>query len=190
MHVQLPEAQLKIVAVPRGHRKHTSANNYPFTSSVFVPFEPRELSYLGLVHRSLHTLTIFFLQMGNVFGERFPEAQVITSEFVDYVDEGETIKQEKVVGAEAAEGQDGSVGGDNGGGKGSAVGTIVFNAVFGNVWDQMEALERAATLLEVCILCFQRLGSCGASRSGSVASKTQQELVHGVAVWNEARRSR
>lgn len=111
--------------------------------------------------------------MGTVFKERFPEAEVITAEFVNYADEylslGERLSAAAAAAAaseaskagspepagnnateEGAEGADKEVGSTK---KAVDVGTVVFNAVFGNLWDQGAALERAAAILEVRVAC-------------------------------------
>lgn len=101
--------------------------------------------------------------MGTVFKQRFPRSEIITAEFVNYADEFVTLRQRLAAAAAAAKkngagGQDGADNREEGPkGKGKEagpetarrVGTVVFNSVFGNLFDQGTALERAAALLEV-----------------------------------------
>lgn len=104
--------------------------------------------------------------MGVVFKERFPSSEIITAEFVNYADEVVSLRQRLATAAAAAAAT--AKGNAEAGGQQSAakteeevrtdkaderrargVGTVVFNAVFGNLWDQGAALERAAAILEV-----------------------------------------
>lgn len=103
--------------------------------------------------------------MGVVFKERFPKSEIITAEFVNYADEVVSLRQRLATAAAAAAAaakRAEEVGGegatkteeDSGKDKGDeqrarGVGTVVFNAVFGNLWDQGAALEHAAAILEV-----------------------------------------
>ena len=104
--------------------------------------------------------------MGVVFKERFPKSEIITAEFVNYADEVVSLRRRLAAAAAALAAVAKSA--EQEGGESSAtktreesrkdedeerrargVGTVVFNAVFGNLWDQGAALERAAAILEV-----------------------------------------
>eukprot|EP00752_Nemacystus_decipiens_P002591 g2424.t1 len=104
-------------------------------------------------------------EMGIVFKERFPKSEIITAEFVNYADEVVALRQRLAAAAAAAvaaaakraeeEGDERATAtaeedrkdeGDEQRARG--VGTVVFNSVFGNLWDQGAALERAAAILE------------------------------------------
>ncbi|CAM9512898.1 unnamed protein product [Ectocarpus sp. 4 AP-2014] len=100
-------------------------------------------------------------EMGVVFKERFPESEIITAEFVNYADEFVSLRERLSAIAAAGDGAAAAKAGEAGGegAKGAAkaadeedeaggVGTVVFNAVFGNLWDQGAALERSANILE------------------------------------------
>ncbi|CAM9918212.1 unnamed protein product [Ectocarpus sp. 12 AP-2014] len=105
-------------------------------------------------------------EMGTVFKERFPESEIITAEFVNYADEFVSLRERLSAIAAAGDGataaktrEAGGEGAKGTGAKSAAkaadeeeeaggVGTVVFNAVFGNLWDQGAALERAANILE------------------------------------------
>lgn len=112
------------------------------------------------------------MQMGTVFKQRFPKAEIITAEFVNYADEYMALEERLAAAATAAAAAaKASEAGDESASdtasksvpeeeagakkegerakKASDVGTVVFNAVFGNLWDQGSALERAAAILEV-----------------------------------------
>lgn len=100
-------------------------------------------------------------QMGIVFKERFPKSEIITAEFVNYAKEVVALRQRLAAAAAAAKEKEGVVEGNarktaEESSKDEAdkqrargVGTVVFNAVFGNLWDQRAALESAAAILEV-----------------------------------------
>eukprot|EP00903_Cladosiphon_okamuranus_P010623 g10046.t1 len=104
-------------------------------------------------------------EMGIVFKERFPKSEIITAEFVNYADEVVSLRQRLATAAAAAAAADRAAAiGEGGDGepkeeersredkadeqRARGVGTVVFNAVFGNLWDQGVALERAAAILE------------------------------------------
>lgn len=112
-------------------------------------------------------------KMGIVFKERFPNSEIITAEFVNYADEVVSLRQRlatataAAAAATAAAAAAAAKSAEESGGESApeteeegrkdegderrarGVGTVVFNAVFGNVWDQGAALERAAAILEV-----------------------------------------
>ena len=60
----------------------------------------------------------------------------------------------------------------------TAVGTVVFNSVFGNLWDQGAALDRAASILEVC--CAGVVGEWTKIYHGLCCSKMKQTPTHVV----------
>ena len=95
--------------------------------------------------------------MGSVFHERYPKASVIVSEFVDYA--AETIKLREVQEKRRRNADHVAAGDATDEGVESSVATVVFNAVFGNLWDQGAALESAAAILEVS----SRTGSASAT---------------------------
>lgn len=84
--------------------------------------------------------------MVSVFHERYPEATVIVSEFVDFAEESIKIRQKQKDTTSTSTKDDVK---KKGGGSGLSMGTVVFNAVFGNLWDQKAALQSAAAILEV-----------------------------------------
>lgn len=104
-------------------------------------------------------------KMGTVFKERFPESEIITAEFVNYADEFVALRQrlaaaaaaaaaaaksdEEAVDRSATNTAEESAKDEADERRARGVGTVVFNAVFGNLWHQGAALERAAAILEV-----------------------------------------
>lgn len=103
--------------------------------------------------------------MGLVFKKRFPKSEIITAEFVNYADEVVSLRQRLATAAAAAAAKE--KGGESAAKteeesqkdkadeqRAQGVGTVVFNSVFGNLWDQGAALERAAAILEVRCGCF------------------------------------
>lgn len=95
--------------------------------------------------------------MGIVFKDRFPASEIITAEFVNFANEVVALRERSTAAAAKSDGagdqsttETGETADD---GTAGHIGTVVFNSVFGNLWDQGAALERAATILEV-IRCF------------------------------------
>lgn len=90
--------------------------------------------------------------MVSVFHERYPKATVIVSEFVDFAEESIKIREKRrdttATSTRDDVTNDATVV-EKGGGSGLSMGTVVFNAVFGNLWDQKAALQSAAAILEV-----------------------------------------
>lgn len=95
--------------------------------------------------------------MADVFHERFPEAEVVTSDFVDFADR---VREKQLSPPSApspidvdtdveVDANDDAESGDEQTTPKKPVGTVVFNSVFGNLWDQGAALERAAAILSV-----------------------------------------
>lgn len=98
--------------------------------------------------------------MTKVFRERFPEAEVVNAEFVDFADAVSAARKQIPEGAAAtAESRPGDAGDEaaetkakrdsTAAASGGAIGVVTFNSVFGNLWSQRLALERAADILEV-----------------------------------------
>lgn len=89
--------------------------------------------------------------MGTVFKERFPESEIITADFVDYANELVALREKTAAAATANNDGAGATADYKEKEKAGRIGTVVFNAVFGNLWDQGVALECAATIIEVIL---------------------------------------
>ncbi|CAM9333128.1 unnamed protein product [Pylaiella littoralis] len=87
-------------------------------------------------------------EMGTVFKERFPESEIITANFVDYANELVALREKTAAAATANNDGAGATADYKEKEKAGRIGTVVFNAVFGNLWDQGVALECAATIIE------------------------------------------
>lgn len=89
-------------------------------------------------------------KMGNVFHERYPDAEIITSDFVNYADELVSLRQRLQQAASSASSMtEEAMAAAKAKAERGKLGTVVFNAVFGNLWDQRAALDSAAAILEV-----------------------------------------
>lgn len=130
--------------------------------------------------------------MTKVFRERFPEAEVVNAEFVDFADAVTAARKQIPAAAAAAtataaaesppdDAGDGTAKtqakkDNTAAASGAAIGVITFNSVFGNLWSQGMALERAADILEVRGRELMHPGTLGRSlTTGAVLSSVHQE---------------
>lgn len=87
---------------------------------------------------------MYMFKMIDVFRQRFPGAETMAADFVDFARD---LTQRRLTPPTESDGEDGA--GGTAAAPPPAVGTIVFNAVFGNMWDHQTVLKSAADILEV-----------------------------------------